>query len=302
MEKQFLIDKLMNGIISEEELNVLKSDPKYASYLKIADYASQLETPSMDVNASLSDLRKRITKENSKLRYLRPLKSFMRIAAVLAVLFGSYIYLNTLPTTMSTDMAESITFNLPDQSEIILNADSEIEYKKNKWETNRSLDLNGEAYFKVSKGNTFTVNTIHGKVRVLGTQFNVYSRNDVFNITCFEGLVSVTFNDTTIKVPAGNQLKIENNKVFSQNTTLAENPMWINHESHFENTKLQSVIEEIERQYGKRINTTDINTQTRFTGSFTHNNLELALKSICIPLQLAYKIQENGIILYGKGN
>jgi ferric-dicitrate binding protein FerR (iron transport regulator) len=47
-----------------------------------------------------------------------------------------------------------------------------------------------EAYFQVKKGQTFSVNTTDGVVKVLGTHFNVKQRKNYFEVNCFEGLVS----------------------------------------------------------------------------------------------------------------
>jgi ferric-dicitrate binding protein FerR (iron transport regulator) len=113
-------------------------------------------------------------------------------------------------------------------------------------------------------------------------------------------LVSVAFNDTLIKLPAGNKLKVENNKLVVLTATNATEPAWIHNESSFENASLATVLEELKGQYPVSI-TTPLNiTSKRFTGSFTHNDLNLALKSICEPLRLGYTVEGNEVTLYAK--
>ena len=81
---------------------------------------------------------------------------------------------------------------------------------KRNGQTKRDLTLEGEAYFKVQKGQTFSVNTTDGVVKVLGTHFNVKQRNNYFEVNCYEGLVSVTYNNETVKLPPGKTFRLIN--------------------------------------------------------------------------------------------
>ena len=49
---------------------------------------------------------------------------------------------------------------------------------ENKWKNERSVNLDGEGFFKVAKGSKFDVETSAGTVSVVGTQFNVKNRKD----------------------------------------------------------------------------------------------------------------------------
>ncbi|MCB0465534.1 MAG: FecR family protein, partial [Aequorivita sp.] len=219
-----------------------------------------------------------------------------KVAAIFAVLLAGYYYTTTLDTSVKTDIAQTETFSLPDTSEVMLNAGSKITYNKKNWANSRELSLDGEAYFKVTKGNKFSVKTVEGTVSVLGTQFNVFARDELFAVTCYEGLVSVAFNDTLLKVPAGNKIQIENGKLVINETAENHSPVWLAHESNFENTPLAIVLKEVERQYPIKVTLENVDSEKRFTGSFTHENLDLALKAICEPLQLHYKIDKNGAV------
>ena len=57
------------------------------------------------------------------------------------------------------------------------------------------------------------------------------------------------------------------------------------------------VIAEFENQYNQTVVTKDIDLSRLFTGSFTHNNLDLALKSVTIPLNLGYSKSGKSILL-----
>ncbi len=301
MEKKYLLHNYLNGTATKDEIAALQADPEYAAYVRIADTAKTFDTPAFNVEKNKNKIEAGIAGA-SKVRNLNPVRTFLKVAAAIAVLAVGYWFISTMDTSMSTGIGEKISVSLPDASEVILNANSEITYSKGNWENERNVTLNGEAFFKVNKGSTFHVSTSLGDVRVLGTQFNVYSRDRFFNVSCYEGLVSVAFNDTLIKLPAGTKLKVEEGTLVMYNTTSNTVPNWTKNESSFENATLQTVISELERQYPITINTQLQGTDKRFTGSFTHSDLELALTSVCDPLQLTYSINEGEVTIYAKGS
>ena len=304
MNKDILLAKWLNNDISNKELEELNASPAYASYIKIAEATSQFTTPDFDLESNFEAISKRLNQEKEvKVVRFKPYATFLKIAAVFAIIFAGYLYIDSLSTTVTTQIAEKETFFLPDNSEVVLNANSEINYNKKNWSNSRAINLKGEAYFKVSKGNKFSVNTNNGIVEVLGTQFNVYNRQNSFYINCFEGLVSVAFNDTIIKLPAGQQLKVEEGRFISHSNINNDSPAWTTNESNFENVTLALVLKEIESQYPVKITTKNINVNKRFSGTLTHNNLNLALKSICDPLNLAFSINgKEDVTLYAKGS
>ena len=299
MDKNYLLHKYLNGEASPQEIAVLRADSEYAEYLWIADRSSEFEPPEFNADTNLDAIqKKKIKRIGSSTR--TGYKRMLQIAAMVVLVVVSYVFISSMDTKVRTDIAQKETFNLPDNSVVQLNASSEISYNKGKWDKERSLTLNGEAYFKVTKGNTFSVETSQGTVTVLGTQFNVFSRDTMFNIKCFEGLVSVAYADTLVKLPAGNGIKIENNKLVVQSSIDADVPSWIANESSFENESLKTVIEELQHQYPIVITSPENITNKRFTGSFTHDDLELALRSICDPLRLGYTIDGDQVSLYVK--
>lgn len=295
MEKDYLLHKWLNNEATAEELELLKTDPEYASYIQIAVSSSAFETPEMREEENLKTISNKINPVR-KLEKPSIFSIVWKVAAVFALLLAGYYYTTTLDTSVKTEIAQTNTFSLPDDSEVIMNAGSKITYNKKDWNNSRELSLDGEAYFKVTKGNKFSVKTVEGTVSVLGTQFNVFARNGLFTVACYEGLVSVTFNDNEIKVPAGSKIQIENGKLVTNEISENSSPVWLANESSFENTSLKIVLKELERQYPIKVTLGNINPEKRFSGSFTHKNLELALKAICEPLHLNYQINKNGTV------
>ena len=288
MEQNYFLAKWLNGEITEKELLQHISEDELHSYKKIISATKSWEAPNFNTEEALEKLNS--VRHKSKVKKLNFIKYSYRVAAMLAILFSSYYFISNKSTNYTTQLAEKISFELPDNSKVNLNADSQITFKPKKWNKKRELNLKGEAYFSVEKGSKFTVNTNLGSVSVLGTKFNVLARDTYFEVFCYEGLVSVNYNHKTIKVPAGSSYKILNSiSEFSNNIT-ATNPAWLQNNSSFTSVPYSYVIKEIERQYNIEITYNKKYANTLFTGTFTHTNLNTALKAICIPLNLNFTI------------
>lgn len=299
MQENYLA-KWLNNELSEEELAEFQNSEAYDSYQKIVAVSDTLEAPDFDVEKALQDFTNR-GESSSKVIAMQPYKRFMRVAAAVAVLMvGSYFYLGTLGQNISTDYAELKEITLPDNSEIVLNADSEISYDDKNWDKKRNIDLEGEAFFKVAKGKKFTVSTDNGVIAVLGTQFNVENRNGFFEVTCFEGLVSVTYDGKETKLSAGNSFLAINGKIANLDASNNTHPSWIDKESTFKSIPLKYVLAEFERQHNVSVETQDINTDQLFTGTFSNTDINLALQSISVPSQIKFKLEGTKVLFYAE--
>ena len=302
MKKEKEILKWLNDDLSKKEMKDLKQSEDLQTLEKIAHYASQLEAPKVDAQAALETLKARNHAKNKpKVRTIN-FKTFYRVAAVLVLaLTSGYLFFYSNNTSFETQIAQRKIFTLPDNSEVVLNAASKISFNEKKWANNRTLTLAGEAFFKVKKGQTFSVKTTDGIVTVLGTQFNVKERKNYFEVRCYEGLVSVTHNNNTTKLPPGKTFRVINGKIENVEDFNAQNPSWIQQESSFNKIPLDQVIAELERQYDLKIKVKGVDTSKLFTGSFTHTDKEIALQAVTIPLKLSYKIEGKTIIFYNYG-
>ncbi len=288
MENEYYLAKWLSGEVDEEELMKHISKDELRSFKKIVSVTQNLKSPDFNIEEALENIK--LKRNTSKVKKLSFLKYTYRVAAMVAVLISSYYFISTKNTSYTTQLAEKTTFELPDNSKVNLNAESEITYKSKNWENARALKLKGEAFFSVTKGSKFTVNTPLGTVQVLGTQFNVVARDTYFEVNCYEGLVSATYNNKIFKIPAGSTFKVLNSitEFSSENTGI--NPTWIHNSSSFKSMPYKFVINELERQYNIKIEYDVKLANTIFTGNFTHTNLELALQAISIPLNLKFTI------------
>ncbi|TKD61848.1 FecR family protein [Flavobacterium sp. ASW18X] len=299
MQENYLA-KWLNNELTDEELEAFKATAEYAQYQKIKETTDKLSPPEFDIDQAWLQLNSQRTEKAPKVITLSPFKKFLRVAAVAAILIvGSYFYLGTLNTQVTTQMAERTELTLPDNSEIILNADSKVAYNKKNWDNKRNVELAGEAFFKVAKGKKFTVATDLGEVAVLGTQFNVQQRDDYFKVTCFEGLVQVSYKDQILKLPAGHSFAVVNGTITKQSIT-ATQPAWMQNESTFNSVPLKYVLAEFERQYDFKVETKNVDTEQLFTGTFSNSDFNVALESISTPLQLKYTVGTLNVVFYAE--
>ncbi|WOD42945.1 FecR family protein [Hwangdonia lutea] len=299
MNKENDILKWFDGDISTAEIKKLYPDEDFSALEKAAFYAKQIDVPKVDAQQALAEFKTRsFKKKESKVIPLN-FKSILKVAAILVVMLtSSYFLFFNNTKSYSTAIAQTETFNLPDDSEVILNAQSKLSFNKKTWEKSRSLDLNGEAFFKVTKGEKFIVNTEIGSIQVLGTQFNVKERPNYFEVQCYEGSVSVTHSKEKVVLTPGKSFRVVNNEIVSAKDFNAETPSWLAKESSFDNVPLWQVINELEIQYDITIDASKVDVAKTFSGSFTHTDKNIALQSVTIPLKLSYKINGNKVELY----
>ncbi len=300
MNKDFTDDtflaRWLDGKLSDVELEAFEKRGDFHSYKKIVDTANMLKAPAFDTEKAFKALLK---SRGAIIR--KPAYSIWSyaVAASVAIIMGIF-FLFPSEIKFNSQLGEQLAFNLPDGSSVKLNAKSELSFVKKTWKEKRDLNLNGEAYFKVNKGSKFTVHTNKGNVSVLGTEFNVFARDNYFEVQCFEGRVKVDYMGSAVILKAGDAIRYINDNeelwTFTQ-----QSPAWVKGESTFKNLPLKEVVLALERHYKIHFEAKGVDLSQRFTGSFTHDNLKLALKSVFYPMDIKYKIKDkNQVLLFRK--
>ncbi len=286
------LSRWISGELSEEELQEFQAHPEYKHYAKIMAGADTLDLRNYDVDGELSSLKsKRYQKVPKKSGSVIKLWPYFAAAASIAIILG--IFLFGPNESFSTNYGETLTVQLPDGSEMILNARSEAIFDKENWEKTRLVSLEGEAFFKVKKGSKFTVSTKNGEVSVLGTQFNVQSKNSFFAVNCFEGRVSVVNKNQTAILTAGKAYRNLGDSPENWDFS-GQEPTWLTHTSSFRSIPIQYVFEELEEQYNIQIKNSNIDLKTIYTGTFPNNNKEVALRTVFSTLGMDYSISKDG--------
>lgn len=295
MKREDLIQKWLNHELNDEELEAFKNLEDYGALLNMDTHLKAFKAPEYNTSEELNTVLKHI--KTPKTESQNWVRTALRIAAVVVICFSVY-YSLTLDTTVSTLAANKETnIELPDASIVSLNALSSVTFNRHNWSKNRSVELDGEAFFKVAKGSKFEVKTEAGTVTVLGTQFNIKQRNNYFEVICYEGKVGVTYQNQQTTLLAGDSFLMIDGKLIAKEKEKLTTPSWLNNESQFISLPYNIVLDEFERQYNVTIDPTNVDVTQLFTGGFSHNNMELALKAITLPLHVTYNKTKNTITL-----
>jgi ferric-dicitrate binding protein FerR (iron transport regulator) len=161
--------------------------------------------------------------------------------------------------------AESKT--LPDGSVVWLNTASSLTCPRAFTGSDRTVELSGEAYFKVAKNvsQPFRVKVRDMEIEVLGTEFNVKAYGDeaVGSTSLLEGSVSITRGSEKVILKKGQLAEIDYSSTAGQAIRVgnAEDPekeiAWVNGMLEFKNDGLESVMSEIGRNYDLNIEYVD---------------------------------------------
>ena len=295
-EEESFLAKWLDGTISDLTLKELVSEQDFIDYKKIKNGLELLDELNRPVATSFNALNNSIHKKRNFKHSQATFKWGLSIAASILVVLGCYFAFNFEEITYETSYAEQKTINLPDGSEVVLNAKSVINFNEKDWRNNRTILLKGEAFFKVKKGSTFSVQTSNGLVTVLGTQFNVKDTDTFFEVVCYEGKVSVTNNKKEYVLSPGNAIRKVDGKDSEKHNKENSLPSWLNGESSFVSVPLKYVILELEKQYNIEIDAHRIDDSIIFTGSFSNKDLKLALVSVFKTMDIHYVREKNGVL------
>ncbi len=212
---------------------------------------------------------------------------------------------------------------LPDGSMVILDPKSQLRYPTDYGRQNRTVYLQGEATFNVTKDAQKPFFVYAGEVvtKVVGTRFVVrsFERDPKVVVTVQHGQVSV-FKDqlTTDQIIAGRTvegvlLKPNQQVVFSRETetfakTLVSAPQPVSTLQHapvsfvFDETPVITVLDKLEKAYGIDIvYNADVLKNCQLTASLTDEPLFQKLDVIVQSIDASYEIVEGQILITAKG-
>ncbi len=296
-EDDFL-GKWLSGDLSKEDLKDFEESEDYLAYKDIIKGVERLSRPVFDVEKGLIEQKiYNASYTETKTSKVFKLRTWIySAAAVVLILIGLRI-LFFQDNTIATDMAQTQVITLPDHSIVTLNADTSIEYNKKSFMKNRVLHLEGEAFFDVHQGSSFTIHTKNGKITVLGTEFDVYARDQTLEVQCFEGKVRVQKEANEVILTPGKGAKSNKKEGLSIFDVSNPKPDWLDGKSSFFEVPLERLIKEIERQYNIEIRTGDIDSKRIFTGFFEHTNLKVALSTSFDPMNISYTFKSDSVIV-----
>jgi ferric-dicitrate binding protein FerR (iron transport regulator) len=211
----------------------------------------------------------------------------LSVAASLIILVGLGTFAMMYSKTVYSPAGSHLTAQLPDNSTVELNAESTLSFHPYRWYFQRNVELKGEGFFSVQKGKKFTVKSELGETSVLGTTFNIFSRNDTYRVFCKTGKVNVKANSGESVILNPNQIAIvESGKISKEENVISSEHIlsWRDNMFLFNSAPIAEVLREIERQYGISIAAEKTLSGT-ISVSFQKNpDVEKILSMVCKPL------------------
>lgn len=267
-----------------------------------------------EVEEALQDVHFRIeSAENKKpgkfpgnriLNYSRYL-----VAATALIVAGLALFL--VPKTITVPNTEVTVIELADGSTVHMNSGSTIQYSRLFSFTNRTLSLNGEAYFSVEPGvEPFVVKANGTIIEVTGTEFNVRSwQNDPGKKTT----VSVTDGNVqfypadhineNVMLMAGQTSRWEVDMIRPsepETESMDANLAWRDNRLVFQDTPFIVIINELERKFGVTIELDAEGIQSSpLTAYYSEpTSVKPILEDICMVKGLRYTETANGFRIF----
>jgi ferric-dicitrate binding protein FerR (iron transport regulator) len=233
---------------------------------------------------------------------------------------------------VSTKNGNRSKMQLPDGSQVWLNAGSQLHYDKSFGNNTREVYLTGEAFFDVVKNTDrpFIIHTISMKLRVLGTQFNVrcYANEETSEASLVHGSLEVyetkraqkwllkpnekiIVYNRPIKVAAQAKVIIpgkESNPPLVTLRTLTYNNIddsvsvetaWTKNRLAFKDESFENVAKKMERWYDAEFEFKDEQKKSLMMyGTFTTETLEQALAALDFSFNFKYRIDKRKVYIY----
>lgn len=160
----------------------------------------------------------------------------------------------------------------------------------------REVWLEGRAFFGVAKreGSTFVVRSPAGEVEVLGTRFELSTREGEARVVVVDGRVSLSLSGHDLQLAARQMVEAADSAapVVRQVEDLEAVLAWMGRSLVFHDTPLRQAAEEIQTRYGGTIEVTDPTlAEQTISGGFHDRSFDQVLRTICQVLSADCLIQ-----------
>lgn len=192
--------------------------------------------------------------------HIRPL--IYKVAASLTILLAASLWWFNSSNDLyeiQTGYGERRTITLPDNSQVILNGNSALKYSCN-WDATspREVWLEGEGFFSVTHTASNQKFIVHGSgelnVEVLGTKFNMKTRNEASEVMLTEGKVRLAMGEEhdakELFLKPGDLATVKNNDLSTRSVKHHNYTSWVNNKLVFDRTPLRELAATLQDTYG----------------------------------------------------
>ncbi|WP_299072084.1 FecR family protein [uncultured Paraglaciecola sp.] len=240
-------------------------------------------------------------KSNSKKRYFRGVSWLFAASIGFLSVFLMFQQATVQPSIeYKTVRGEVSEFLLPDNSELILGAESHVVVKFTDGKRLVS-QITGDVLYKVAKNSSrpFIVSAGEIEITVLGTVFEVLKRNRAVQIGVNEGLVAVSKDSKRAELRPANKLTVNARGEFSDIslTDPQQFAMWRQKRLSFQQASLAEIVEVINRYRRTQIKFSHPQISHRsVSASFRLDQLNQFLDALEVSHGVNWHIDTNDVI------
>ena len=235
----------------------------------------------------------------------KPRFVFAFATAFILLLISQPMYIWMTTESIVTKRGEQISFVLPDESHIKLNADSKLTFRSSFNEKSRLVSISGEAYFDVKPGlHPFIIQHEDVFIQVVGTKFNVRTIDEEIEVAVNEGIVLVSneqTGDNSVHLTKGQLISFDKKESpgIPEFIKYDQYPGWIHKKFIFEQENLGVVCKEIERKFDVDIKLeSDELESITVTGIIDAENLSNVLHTLSSLTNKPYKFDNKRYTFY----
>ena len=247
--------------------------------------------------------------ETAKTRTLRPWVYRAAAACALFLAASVLLYWNAQRMTeIRAGFGEQLSVILPDKSQIILNGNSVLRYNK-EWndESTREVWIDGEGFFSVQhtqNDQKFIVHADQLNVEVLGTKFNIKSREQKSEVMLTEGKVKLNMQNSetaSVFLKPGELATLADQKLSKQVVKQKKYTSWLHYTMIFDRTPLREVAILLKDTYGLDVTFTDDSLEGReLSGEISSANANDILYAIAETFNLKVERQGQEVTISSK--
>ena len=250
-------------------------------------------------------------------------RSWFRISAIFLLVAGAGILAWQLtgrkketqpPVAQQQPAATPVSWNrsiiLPDQSMVVLGANSKLDYPASFTGHTREVSLTGEAYFDIRHNDQqpFIIHTGKVKTTVMGTAFTIkaFANDSRITVAVTRGKVKVEDDKAVLAVLTPDQQVVYNTtEAIAQQLPVNTAAIldWVKQDMVFESASFESIASQIGKRYGVTVQFANNNVAAcpitvSFDGTET---LEQVLTILCTARGATYTVQDDKVVIDGKG-
>ncbi|HNX11381.1 MAG TPA: DUF4974 domain-containing protein [Paludibacteraceae bacterium] len=312
-----LFRKYLSNSATADEMKEL--DEWIASNEDFHDWLeNQVDNSSAEMDAEkqadiLAKIHEKIAVQ-SKQKFVLPgwAKTVAAVALIVLMAVSAAIYFRSNQPNMiqyaeiGALRGQKASVTLPDGTKITLNSESTLKYSTNYNQSDRAVELVGEAYFEVAKNKKIPFVVKAGKLEIeaKGTAFNIkaYPTDNSISTTLTEGKIEVKTPVDVLNMIPNERMEYNNTDQTFRKLTLtdAEGSIgWLNDELSFENATLAEVVANFSRIYNIDIQfASESIKEQRFTGKINNNSLLSVLRIISFTSPIRFEQKDSVVILY----